>query len=203
MSKLRKLTGTEVVKYQPASNRMEHPNHNREFKSRNLWCVQHQGYCGSCKVACCVYEETVEAGKQARDHYTKQLVSEVGKVILAASTFNEEPSTFLKCGECARFFCPKCIGICPVDMCHFQVTPNSPYFRTECEKLLQNPTAVTNIMREIHVHAARAAIAGSYGRDQDTAVMQNFIFRRAYGTAEAAGGSNDFQLIGIPKVCSI
>ncbi|KAL8702270.1 MAG: hypothetical protein Q9201_004494 [Fulgogasparrea decipioides] len=121
MNKLRKLTRTEVVKTQPASNRMEHPNHNRDFKSRNLWCVQHQGYCGSCKLACCVYEETIEAGKQAKDHYTKQLVSEVGKVILAASCFNEEPSTFLKCGECARFFCPECIGICPVDMCHFQV----------------------------------------------------------------------------------
>ncbi|KAL8720954.1 MAG: hypothetical protein Q9181_007814, partial [Wetmoreana brouardii] len=62
---------------------MEHPNHNREFKSRNLWCVQHRGYCGSCKVACCVYEETIEAGKQAKDHCTKQLISEVGKAILA------------------------------------------------------------------------------------------------------------------------
>ncbi|KAL8723615.1 MAG: hypothetical protein Q9225_000157 [Loekoesia sp. 1 TL-2023] len=121
LATVRNLTGTEVVWHERNSRLPKHPNHNRVFKSKNLWCIQHHAGCASCGSACCVYMESVEAYHDAKNQHSKSIAKEAGEVIMACVLNQVEESTFLECGECNRFMCPECIGICPITQCKLQV----------------------------------------------------------------------------------
>ncbi|KAL8934293.1 MAG: hypothetical protein Q9216_005981 [Gyalolechia sp. 2 TL-2023] len=120
-SELRSITKTEVVWHDDRNSIFpKHPNHHRNFKSRNLWCIQHRAKCALCKSACCVYVEAVEAFIYANSPYDKLIAKEAGELIKMCSLNQVEESTFLQCSECYRTMCPNCIGICPVEQCQLQ-----------------------------------------------------------------------------------
>ncbi|KAI4121271.1 MAG: hypothetical protein LQ338_006461 [Usnochroma carphineum] len=118
LAKIRGLTGTQLVMRLPG--RPKHPNHERAFYAKNLWCMHHTHSCSVCNAACCVLTEAVEAYDEATNHYDKAIAKEAGDVIQAC-VYPLDSTTFLECAECDRFVCPDCIGICPDNDCklHF------------------------------------------------------------------------------------
>ncbi|KAL8955074.1 MAG: hypothetical protein Q9183_006804 [Haloplaca sp. 2 TL-2023] len=100
---VRRCTETDVRAYNGGD---EHPNHGREFDSRNLWCAQHQGRCALCDAVCCVYKEAMQAYHEAPTEQCRVLAKQAGALIQRASDFEEEESTFLPCAECQQLVCP-------------------------------------------------------------------------------------------------
>ncbi|KAL8768974.1 MAG: hypothetical protein Q9209_004891 [Squamulea sp. 1 TL-2023] len=117
LSRLREITGTETRLRSSEPGQAKHPSHGRQFYARNLQCTEHMGHCGVCGTACCVYYEAIEAARDAATIYDKDFAHEIGRAIMEACRYAHDLSTFLRCAECSRKICPKCIGICPVELC--------------------------------------------------------------------------------------
>ena len=121
LSEVREITGTRSTYRNPAPGQAKHPNHARQFNDRNLQCIDHEGKCGVCEVACCVYYEAIEASKDAVTAYGKEFAHEVGRCISEACLYADDLTTFLRCAECTRMVCPECIGFCPIELCQLMV----------------------------------------------------------------------------------
>lgn len=113
-AKVRGLTGTELVMRHPGEP--AHPNHERGFHAKNLWCRRHTSPCSACNSACCVMAEALKAYDEASNPGAEAVVREACEVIGACAEA-ADISTFVECGECVEFVCPECVGVCPVEGC--------------------------------------------------------------------------------------
>ncbi|KAL8729111.1 MAG: hypothetical protein Q9166_004942 [cf. Caloplaca sp. 2 TL-2023] len=102
LSRLRDITGTEVVYRDLESVQPKHPNHGRRYHNRNLQCIDHLGHCAVCDAACCAYVEAIETSTDAQTTYGKEFGHEIGRAIAEACVQADDLSTFLRCAECSR-----------------------------------------------------------------------------------------------------
>ncbi|KAL8813421.1 MAG: hypothetical protein Q9200_000272 [Gallowayella weberi] len=129
---LRSLTGTEAIYRSPGPGHPKHPNHGREFHSKNLQCTDHMGHCSVCKAACCVYLEAIEASNKARTSSGKEFAFEIVRTISQTCVVPADVSTFLRCSECSRMTCPECIGICPERHCQIMTCKPKQTISSAC-----------------------------------------------------------------------
>ncbi|KAL8799792.1 MAG: hypothetical protein Q9182_005624 [Xanthomendoza sp. 2 TL-2023] len=133
LSHLRKTTGTKAIYRNPGPGHTKHPNHGRQYHSKNLQCTDHLGHCGVCKAACCVYLEAIEASNEAKTSSGREFAFEIVRTVSQACVVPADVSTFLRCSECSRMICPECIGVCPERHCQVMTCKVSPVFYRLCD----------------------------------------------------------------------
>ena len=98
-----------------------HPNHGFQFEMMNLWCAGCMGECWHCHSTCCLIYEAKEELKNNRQAYvgTKagKYLLRTGVSILRTFGVGRDPRTFIRCLDCDHFFCPRCISLCPAELC--------------------------------------------------------------------------------------
>ena len=112
------MTGTQVVFYSEGDPTPKHPHHPRTWYSKNLWCTEHHGNCDFCEDVCCAVAGCVQASE---DNFNtvedkirvETMADDITRLLITA----KEASTFIQCTECKKWACPKCISICPTEIC--------------------------------------------------------------------------------------
>lgn len=113
---LREITNSEVLWYSTTDKRPPHPNHHRNWYSKNLWCTDCKMICGVCGKPCCAFVEASRQGLQiteAEKVKNRAVLAEIKKWIV----YPRDESTFLECEDCHKVVCPNCSGICPNTIC--------------------------------------------------------------------------------------
>ena len=99
-----------------------HPHHGFQFELTNLWCVECIGACWHCQSTCCAIYEAKEEMKNNREALGKKKIK--SSVCLVETIFTtlrnakgRDPQTFVQCLECYKSFCPRCVSLCPSEIC--------------------------------------------------------------------------------------
>ena len=134
---MREHTQTAIVWYSEDDAYHKHPNHQRTFMSKNLWCMNCKGMCACCQIDCCIHEQSLfyikhghkelktakkegdpemEAMGRLRQANGKAMLADIEKYLATGP----DDSTFLECTNCHWFVCPRCVGICSESQCRDQ-----------------------------------------------------------------------------------
>ena len=139
---LRKRTNSEIKSYSKRDQYPKHPNHGRDFHSRNLVCSEAHRTCGRCGAACCAsHGASLTAISDPSSLEQKVAARLLLKDIRRWTTIGTDEGTFLQCTECQKFVCPSCISICPILQCNDQLChscKSENYIWKPCEHHSQN-----------------------------------------------------------------
>ena len=121
--RVRLMTGSIQI-YRDVSNPLSapHPNHNREWGSKNLWCTKCQLPCAGCKAPCCALNQVMRGELDDRNPpHIREVDRNLKEWIRSCKLIGTDEPTMMDCTECKKKFCPACIGLCPVFPCHDRV----------------------------------------------------------------------------------
>lgn len=118
---LRIETKTEIELYSPKDKRCKHPNHQRKWNSRNIWCANHlyPGTCSRCNATCCTMMSLMSimqcnrVGVVPFRDTARRLHCQISRCFL----YGRDEDTFMECTECHELVCPSCCSVCPIKEC--------------------------------------------------------------------------------------
>ena len=108
-----------MIPYSATDQFGPHPNHHRNFFSKNLMCCKCKASCGVCDEPCCAFKALLQLTIAHKGTELGQECADSARTISKYYTPRDE-STFLECTECRKSVCPSCIGICPIYPCRDQ-----------------------------------------------------------------------------------
>lgn len=99
----------------------KHPNHDRVWDSRNLFCIgctkDTMKRCETCGGFCCVWSECTDMANKLEAGILPQervRASQCLRKIAGLMSYGIDESTFMACHRCRKVLCPECTSICEI-----------------------------------------------------------------------------------------
>ncbi|KAL8829486.1 MAG: hypothetical protein Q9191_001993 [Dirinaria sp. TL-2023a] len=121
VNQLRKITGTQIVGYSKEDDICKHPNHDRTFYAKNLFCHRCTDNCAVCDAPCCMFKGALNTARANPETEFGEEAAHLAREIHQYATQDKDVATFLECTVCEKWVCPECIGICPIYPCRDQM----------------------------------------------------------------------------------
>lgn len=139
--RLREETKTQIEFFSPKDERCKHPNHQRKWESRNIWCANHKspGRCPRCSASCCTMMSlrTLLQCNSVEAIPLRENARRLQREISSCFVYGRDQDTFMECTECHEFVCPSCCSVCPIKECGDRVC-NGPVSLFDPSLLVQD-----------------------------------------------------------------
>lgn len=124
IEELRQWTGTYKIyrdTHDLSYSNHKHPNHDRVWDSKNLFCIgctkDTMKKCETCGRYCCLWsicKEIAGAPKAGMLPQERVNATQWLKKIAGLMSYGIDEPTFLACSRCGKVHCPKCTSICEI-----------------------------------------------------------------------------------------
>lgn len=183
------MTHSEISRYSDTDKHPPHPNHGRNWHSKNLWCATCKMACGVCNKPCCALVGASRKDLQTKEaEKNKSILTEIKKMMVCG----RDESTFLQCETCYKWVCQDCSGICPVSICQ----------EKRCNKCVPEPFSICDWHEEyeIPVFEAKAEVFAVSHEEQSKAGEDKVKGEKAGG--EKGGNKKEVGKVGVEKMDS-
>ena len=114
------------------SDKPNHPNGDRIWECKNLRCLDtdHRPKC-ECGNFCCVMKELEDLKNNPDCMGNLRTKTEAKLEDLKKWTgqpHHQNLNTFIFCTECRKYYCPECVGQCPIPICRDRLCKVNPFF---------------------------------------------------------------------------